>query len=53
LDEARFDPPMLTCPCHGHEYDLGRGGACAGSPGLRLESLASKVEDDKLKVALS
>ncbi|MCA1619661.1 MAG: Rieske 2Fe-2S domain-containing protein [Acidobacteria bacterium] len=53
LDDARYDPPLLTCACHGYGYDLGRGGACAGRPELRLESLPSKVEDDKVKVALS
>lgn len=52
LDDARFDSPVLTCTCHGYSYDLRRGGACAEKPDLRLQSLPSKVEDDKVKVAL-
>lgn len=53
LDDALFDSPMLTCICHGYNYDLRRAGACLERPGLRLESLPLKVEDDKVKVALS
>ncbi|MBA3765416.1 MAG: Rieske 2Fe-2S domain-containing protein [Acidobacteria bacterium] len=53
LDNAAFDSPMLTCSCHGYNYDLRRAGACLERPELRLESLPLKVEDDKVKVALS
>ncbi len=53
LDDALFDSPVLTCPCHGYSYNLRRGGACVERPELRLKSLPSKVEDDKVKVALS
>ncbi len=53
LDDAVFDSPMLTCSCHGYNYDLRRAGACLERPELRLESLPLKVEDDKVKVALS
>jgi nitrite reductase/ring-hydroxylating ferredoxin subunit/Fe-S cluster biogenesis protein NfuA len=52
LDDALFDSPMLTCTCHGYNYDLRRRGACVEKPELRLQSLPSKVEDDKVKVAL-
>lgn len=51
LDGAAFEPPVLTCPCHGHRYDLRRGRSVEG-PGLRLASLPVKIEDDKVKVAL-
>lgn len=50
LDDALFESPMLTCSCHGYRYDLRRGN-CVEKPELRLESLPSKVEDDKVKVA--
>ena len=53
LDDASFDGRVLTCACHGHGYNLGRGGACVERPGLRLQALPSKVEEDKVKVALS
>ncbi|MBA2731711.1 MAG: Rieske 2Fe-2S domain-containing protein [Acidobacteria bacterium] len=53
LDEAVFDSPMLTCACHGYSYNLKRAGACLERPELRLESLPLKVEDDKVKVAIS
>lgn len=53
LGEALFDSPILTCPCHGYGYNLRRGGACVARPELRLRSLPSKVEGDKVKVALS
>ncbi len=52
LDDALFDSPMLTCTCHGYSYNLRRAGACVERPELRLQSLPSKVEDDKVKVAL-
>ncbi len=53
LDDALFDSPMLTCACHGYGYNLARAGACAEKPELRLQSLPLKVEEDKVKVALS
>lgn len=52
LDDALFDIPMLTCTCHGYNYDLRRAGVCVEKPELRLQSIPSKVEDDKVKVAL-
>lgn len=51
LDDALFESPMLTCTCHGLRYDLRRGN-CVERAELRLESLPSKVEDDKVKVAV-
>lgn len=53
LDDATFDSPVLTCACHGYSYNLRRAGACAEKPSLRLQALPLKVEDDKVKVALS
>ncbi len=53
LDDALFDSPVLTCTCHGYNYDLRRGGSCVERPELSLQSLPAKVEDDKVKVALS
>ncbi|MCA1564398.1 MAG: Rieske 2Fe-2S domain-containing protein [Acidobacteria bacterium] len=53
LDGALFDSPVLTCACHGYNYNLRRGGVCVERPELRLRSLPLKVEDDKVKVALS
>lgn len=53
LDDALFDSPMLVCACHGYKYDLGRAGRCVEHPELRLQSLPLKIEDDKVKVAIS
>ncbi len=53
LDDAVFDSPVLTCACHGYKYDLGRAGRCVEHPELRLQSLPLKIEDDKVKVAIS
>jgi len=53
LDDALYKSPLLTCACHGHGYNLGRAGICVEKPELRLVSLPLKVEDDKVKVALS
>jgi len=53
LDDAHFDSPMLTCTCHGYSYNLRRQGACVEKQDLRLQSLPLKIEDDKVKVAIS
>lgn len=53
LDDALIDGLLLTCRCHGFSYDLKRDGVCVERPELRLHSLPSKIEDDKVKVALS
>ncbi len=53
LDDALFDSPMLTCSCHGYGYNLRRAGVCIEKPELRLQSLPLKVEDDKVKIAVS
>ncbi len=52
LDEALWESPMLTCACHGYRYDLRRAGACLERPELRLDALPSKVEEERVKVAL-
>ncbi len=53
LGDALLESPMLTCSCHGYRYDLRRRGACVEKPELSLEYLPVKVEDNKVKVALS
>ncbi len=53
LDDALFDSPMLSCSCHGYSYNLQRAGACVERPELRLQSLPLKIEEDKVKVAVS
>lgn len=50
LDDGLFDSAMLTCACHGYNYNLRRAGVCVERPELRLQSLPVKVEDDKVKV---
>ncbi len=51
LDDALFERPMLSCSCHGYEYDLRRGN-CIERPDLHLKPIPLKLEDYKVKVEL-
>ncbi|MCA1603269.1 MAG: Rieske 2Fe-2S domain-containing protein, partial [Acidobacteria bacterium] len=51
LDDALFERPMLSCSCHGYEYDLRRGN-CIERPDLQLKPIPLKLEDYKVKVGL-
>ncbi len=52
LDDSPFESPMLSCLCHGYDYDLRRG-SCIQRPELKLERVPLKVEDYKVKVGLA
>ena len=52
LDESILEDGVLTCPCHRLKYDVRQKGRSLTKPGLRLESLATRVENDIVKVAL-
>jgi len=51
LDGSTLEDGMLTCSCHGHEFDIRQSGRCADSE-LHLAALPLKVENDIVKVAL-
>lgn len=52
LGESLFVDAILTCPCHGYQYDVRRKGKCLTDTDLQLASLSLRVENDILKVAL-
>jgi nitrite reductase/ring-hydroxylating ferredoxin subunit/Fe-S cluster biogenesis protein NfuA len=52
LDESLLEEGVLTCPCHGYQFDVRQKGRCLTDPNLRLESLPMKVENEVVKVAL-
>jgi len=52
LDESILEEGVLTCPCHGYQFDVRQKGRCLIDPNLRLESLPMKVENEVVKVAL-
>jgi nitrite reductase/ring-hydroxylating ferredoxin subunit/Fe-S cluster biogenesis protein NfuA len=53
LGESVFADGVLTCPCHEFQFDVRQKGRCLNEPDLRLESLATRVENDIVKVALA
>ena len=52
LGESVLTDGILTCPCHEYQYDVRQKGRCLTDVDLRLESLAMKVENEIVKVAL-
>ncbi|CAN5875364.1 hypothetical protein BH24ACI1_BH24ACI1_26020 [soil metagenome] len=52
LDESILEDGVLTCPCHGYQFDARQKGRCLTDPKLRLEALPMRVENDVVKVAL-
>ncbi len=52
LNESVLDNGILTCPCHGYQFDVRQKGRSLANSDLRLESLPMKVENDVVKVAL-
>ncbi len=53
LGESVLEDGILTCPCHEFQFDVRQKGRCLTDSDLRLESLATRVENDIVKVALS
>jgi nitrite reductase/ring-hydroxylating ferredoxin subunit/Fe-S cluster biogenesis protein NfuA len=52
LGESVLEDGVLTCLCHGFQFDVRQKGRCLSDSDLRLESLATRVENDIVKVAL-
>jgi len=52
LEKGMLEGSVLTCPWHGYQFDLRRGGQCLNDPALRLTALPLSVENEVVKVAL-
>ena len=52
LGSSVLEDGVLTCPCHGFQFDVRQKGRCLTNPDLRLEALPLKVENEIVKVAL-
>ena len=52
LEKGLLEGGILTCPCHGHQFDVRQRGRCVTEPSLRLEPLTVKLENNVVKVAL-
>ena len=52
LENGLLEGGVLTCPHHGHQFDVRQGGRCVTDPSLRLESLTVKMENNVVKVVL-
>jgi len=52
LEKSLLEGGILTCPCHGHQYDVRQGGRCLTDSSLRLESLTLRMQGNVVKVAL-
>jgi nitrite reductase/ring-hydroxylating ferredoxin subunit/Fe-S cluster biogenesis protein NfuA len=52
LGESILEDGILTCPCHGYQFDARQKGRCLTDSNLRLEALPMKVENEIVKVAL-
>lgn len=52
LEKSILEDGILTCPCHGLQFDVRQKGRCLTDSDRRLESLAMKIENEIVKVAL-
>ena len=52
LDQSVLEDGILTCPCHGYQFELRQKGRSLTNLDLRLEALPMKVENEVVKVAL-
>ena len=52
LDQSLWEDGVLTCPCHGFQFDVRQKGRCLTDSTLRLEALPMRVENEVVKVAL-
>ena len=52
LEQSLLEDGVLTCPCHGFQFDVRQKGRCQTDAELRLEALPMRVENEIVKVAL-
>jgi len=51
LDQGILQSGVLTCPCHGFQFEVRQKGRCLSNPEVRLEALPIRVENGVVKVA--
>jgi nitrite reductase/ring-hydroxylating ferredoxin subunit len=50
LAEGRLDGTVVTCSCHGSQFDVTTGALLRGPAQEPVRSYAARVEDDALRV---
>ena len=49
---GELEGTVVTCPCHGSQFDVTTGGVLRGPAVEPVRSYATRVEDDALQVAI-
>jgi nitrite reductase/ring-hydroxylating ferredoxin subunit len=52
LAEGRLDGIVVTCPCHGSQFDVTTGEVVRGPAQEPVRSYASRVEDNAVRVEI-
>ena len=52
LAQSLLEDGVLTCSCHGYQFDVRQKGRGVTHSELRLEALPMRVENEVIKVAL-
>lgn len=52
LAQSLLEDGVLTCSCHGYQFDVRQKGRCLTDSELRLAALPMRVENEVVKVAL-
>jgi nitrite reductase/ring-hydroxylating ferredoxin subunit len=50
LSHGDLDGTVVTCPCHGSQFDVTTGGVLRGPAEEPVQSYAARVENDVLQV---
>jgi nitrite reductase/ring-hydroxylating ferredoxin subunit len=52
LAEGHLDATVVTCPCHGSQFDVTNGDVLRGPAQEPVRSYAARVENDALQVQI-
>jgi nitrite reductase/ring-hydroxylating ferredoxin subunit len=52
LAEGELEGTVVTCPCHGSQFDVTSGAVLRGPAQEPVRSYAAQVEDDALRVEI-
>jgi nitrite reductase/ring-hydroxylating ferredoxin subunit len=50
LADGNLEATIVTCPCHGSQFDVTTGGVVRGPAGEAVESYPVRLEGDALRV---